>query len=165
MMTKVNMALSSFPIAHGTDVSFHDGFRDLRRSKLRHGGIDINCRPLISPVIAAVTGMARVETSQRGGLMVILAFKADGHNFEILNTHLGAVTGVFPRLVVAGTEIGMVGATGTTAAPHLHFQVKQLLPRTILKTGKPAFVNRNPFSELRRLSHPGTGARRIAGPL
>jgi hypothetical protein len=97
--------------------------------------------------------------------MVIISCKQGPSSYEVLNTHLAAVTGPFPRLVAYGDAVGIVGQTGTTAAPHLHFQVKKVFPERALRAGKLRFININPYAELHRLSRPERGARRLAGPL
>lgn len=92
-----------------------------------HNGMDFSA-PLGTPIFA--TGNARVRSvkrSRRGyGNHVILDH---GFNYETLYGHMSKIT-VFPgQRVKRGEIIGYVGNSGTSTAPHLHYEV--------LKDGSP----------------------------
>jgi murein DD-endopeptidase MepM/ murein hydrolase activator NlpD len=86
-----------------------------------HKGMDFSA-PEGTPVFAA--GNARVQTvkrSRRGyGNHIILDH---GFNYETLYGHLSKIS-VFPgQKVKRGEIIGYVGNSGTSTAPHLHYEV------------------------------------------
>jgi murein DD-endopeptidase MepM/ murein hydrolase activator NlpD len=86
-----------------------------------HTGMDFSA-PVGTPIFA--TGNARVRTvkrSRRGyGNHVILDH---GFNYETLYAHMSKIS-VFPgQKVKRGEIIGYVGNSGTSTAPHLHYEV------------------------------------------
>lgn len=92
-----------------------------------HTGMDFSA-PVGTPIFA--TGNAkviRVKRSRRGyGNHVILNH---GFSYETLYAHMSKIS-VFPgQKVKRGEIIGYVGNTGTSTAPHLHYEV--------LKNGSP----------------------------
>jgi murein DD-endopeptidase MepM/ murein hydrolase activator NlpD len=142
------LRLSDFPVADGTEVSFHDGFTDPRHG-VTHGGIDIHSYSVPGVAVACASGRATTRTTPRGGNIVALEIHQDGFVYEVLYTHLESYIGQFPRTVSPGDPIGIIGGTGDArGVVHLHFQVRR------------GARNENPYLELERLSMPTSGARR-----
>lgn len=87
-----------------------------------HSGIDL-AAPVATPVHAAADGVARVAESPGGyGLYVVV-------------DHGGGVTTLYGHLewtplrsgehIRAGDELGLVGSSGLSTGPHLHFEVRR----------------------------------------
>jgi murein DD-endopeptidase MepM/ murein hydrolase activator NlpD len=86
-----------------------------------HTGVDLAAREG-TEVHAATSGTARIRFDSRGaGLYVVVT--AAQHVRE-LYCHLSAAVVMDGSAVVAGQVIGLVGATGLTTGPHLHFEVQ-----------------------------------------
>jgi len=87
-----------------------------------HSGIDL-AAPLGTPVHATIGGDVRVIVSATGyGLHVIVN---DGDGLETLYGHLESVAVHDGDCVDPGDLIGMVGSTGNSTGPHLHFEVRR----------------------------------------
>lgn len=88
-----------------------------------HSGTDIGAA-MGTPVIAAFTGQVEVADNVGGyGLTVIL-----NHNnaLQTLYGHMSQLYVQPGQWVQQGTLIGLVGSTGNSTGPHLHFEVRQL---------------------------------------
>jgi murein DD-endopeptidase MepM/ murein hydrolase activator NlpD len=88
-----------------------------------HSGTDVGAAEG-TPVLAAVTGQVEVADYVGGyGLTVIL-----NHNSaqQTLYGHMSQVYVKPGQVVQQGTVIGLVGSTGASTGPHLHFEVRQL---------------------------------------
>jgi murein DD-endopeptidase MepM/ murein hydrolase activator NlpD len=94
-----------------------------------HTGLDIEA-PVGTTVAAAADGVvALVATSTDGqghttgyGTYIVVAH---AHGYYTLYAHLSAV-GVKPgQLVHQGDPIGLVGTTGNSTGPHLHFEIRR----------------------------------------
>lgn len=96
------------------------GWRWLFQSQEFHPGIDIGAA-MGTPVRAAQTGVVRTSGWVGGwGRRIILDH---GGGLETLYAHLSRA-GVWPgERVQQGMVIGMVGSTGRSTGPHLHFGV------------------------------------------
>ncbi|HYG26104.1 MAG TPA: M23 family metallopeptidase [Caulobacteraceae bacterium] len=102
------------------------GFRRLpwEKKERLHAGIDI-AAPKGSPVVATTDGIVlTVGTSPTYGNFVEVAH---GNGLTSKYAHLtGAVAGVEPGLSVdTGQEIALVGSTGRSTGPHLHFELRK----------------------------------------
>jgi murein DD-endopeptidase MepM/ murein hydrolase activator NlpD len=87
-----------------------------------HGGLDL-AAPAGTGVHAAWSGLARVVESASGyGLHVVVDH---GGGVETLYAHLEAVTVRDGAAVAAGQRLGLVGSTGMSTGPHLHFEVRR----------------------------------------
>jgi murein DD-endopeptidase MepM/ murein hydrolase activator NlpD len=118
------------PVADVTTAQLRDTFDEQRAGERAHEALDIMA-PRGTPVLAAADGsVAKLFTSQRGGLTV--------YEFDPTSTwayyyaHLdryapGLVEG---RPLRQGDVIGYVGSTGNAdaSAPHLHFAIFVLGP-------------------------------------
>jgi hypothetical protein len=86
-----------------------------------HQGIDLAGRTG-SPVFAARAGKVRVAGFQGGyGNLVAISH---GEGVESRYAHLSQINVREGQQVTIGTEVGLVGSTGTATGPHLHFEIR-----------------------------------------
>lgn len=88
-----------------------------------HSGIDV-AGPRGTPVEAMDSGdvlKAYWDTEGYGGLVVI----AHPSGYETWYAHLAALEVEPGQTVHRGEEIGLMGSTGFSTGPHLHFEVRQ----------------------------------------
>jgi murein DD-endopeptidase MepM/ murein hydrolase activator NlpD len=89
-----------------------------------HSGTDL-AAPEGTPVLATRSGRVAVSDNLGGyGLTVILRHGED--NLESRYAHLSRVAVRPGEWVEQGEVIGLVGNTGTSTGPHLHFEMRQL---------------------------------------
>jgi len=91
-----------------------------------HSGIDIAGQNL-TPVHAANYGKI-ISTGYRGGYgntIIISHGKYKGINTSTLYAHLDQIFVAENQIVKKGQIIGLEGSTGTSTAPHLHFEVRK----------------------------------------
>lgn len=87
-----------------------------------HSGIDL-AAPVATPVHAAADGVARVAESPGGyGLYVVVDH---GGGVTTLYGHLEWTSLRSGEHIRAGDELGLVGSTGLSTGPHLHFEVRR----------------------------------------
>ena len=86
-----------------------------------HTGVDL-AAPAGSPVYAATAGRVRVGYDAGGaGLYLSIAYD---ERVRILYCHLLEVRVASGANVAAGDLIGLVGSTGLSTGPHVHFEVQ-----------------------------------------
>jgi murein DD-endopeptidase MepM/ murein hydrolase activator NlpD len=85
-----------------------------------HSGIDL-AAPEGTPVHAAAAGIARVAVGPGYGIHVIVTHDARS---QTLYGHLSAAVILTGQAVARGELIGLVGSTGLSTGPHLHFEVR-----------------------------------------
>ena len=91
------------------------------RYKHFHDGLDL-AAPLGRPVVAAADGRVAFAGSTADGAIVVRIVHDDGS--ETQYGHLGAGLDVQAGdRVRAGDQIGVVGLTGNTTGPHVHFEL------------------------------------------
>ncbi len=91
------------------------------KARVPHNGLDIIV-PSGTVVYAAADGKVRsVEKSNKGQGNVITITHADGYVTRY--AHLATMTVKTGSLVKAGAKIGTVGMSGSSFAPHLHYEV------------------------------------------
>jgi hypothetical protein len=92
-----------------------------------HSGTDLGA-PIGTPVLAAHAGKVAIANSLGGyGLAVVLDHNKGTQ--ESLYGHLSEIM-VKPGVwVKQGDVIGLVGSTGNSTGPHLHFEVRQSTPQ------------------------------------
>ncbi len=93
-----------------------------------HGGVDLRS-PRGEPVYATADGIVEWAALHRQsglGKMVILV-----HNYGLASTyaHLDEIKVREGKFVRKGDVIGLVGSTGVSTAPHLHYEVRYLKSR------------------------------------
>ena len=104
--------------------------------KLAHSGIDIAANRN-TPVVAAGPGIVvwadyglinrnEENTEDPYGLAVMIEhdFGYNGHRVATVYGHLERADVVKGQRVTAGQQIGIVGTTGNSTGPHLHFEVR-----------------------------------------
>jgi hypothetical protein len=113
-------AICPLALAWPIDASIGDQFGP--RGNRFHAGIDL-LAARGTPVRAAAPGrvvLAGYAAGGWGNLVVI----AHTNGVQTLYAHLSRVTVRRGRSILAGTRIGLVGATGDATGPHLHFEVR-----------------------------------------
>lgn len=98
-----------------------------------HTGTDMAC-PTGTPIYAAMSGtIATAGVSRIYGNYVIIEH---GNGYQTLYAHMSKIIATKGQWVSQGTKIGLVGSTGYSTGPHLHFTVykngKMINPMTIL---------------------------------
>jgi murein DD-endopeptidase MepM/ murein hydrolase activator NlpD len=100
-----------------------------------HTGVDIDA-PEGTPVLAAAGGKVvwvgyglssgSTDPNDPYGLAVMLKhdFGYQGDRLESVYAHLSEIDVVYGQEVVTGEQIGLVGNTGMTTGPHLHFEIR-----------------------------------------
>lgn len=87
-----------------------------------HSGIDL-AAALGTPVIAALGGSVAVLHSSGGYGLHVIVDAGDG--LTTLYGHLSAVLVISGDTVNTGQVIGLVGSTGNSTGPHLHFEIRR----------------------------------------
>lgn len=109
------------PNARGISATFHDPtypFRNL----FEHPGIDLPA-PIGTPIHAAAPGY--VAWTRRGVQYgnYVMVIHSDG--IATLYAHLSRIDVIADQYISRGGQIGLVGMTGLTTGPHLHFEVRK----------------------------------------
>lgn len=103
--------------------------------KLAHSGVDI-AAPRNTPVYASAPGRVvwvgyglstgMYDPDDPYGLAVAIDhdFGFNGYRLSTVSAHLDRIDVTFGQRVEAGTLLGVVGTTGNTTGPHLHFEVR-----------------------------------------
>lgn len=103
--------------------------------KLAHSGVDI-AAPRNTPVLASAPGRVvwvgyGLSTGQYNpddpyGLAVAIDhdFGFGGYRLSTVSAHLDRIDVSIGQRVESGTQLGVVGTTGNTTGPHLHFEVR-----------------------------------------
>lgn len=99
-----------------------------------HTGTDMAC-PTGTPILASMSGkILQTGENRVWGNYVIIDH---GNGYQTLYAHMSKIIAVKGKWVSQGTRIGLVGSTGYSTGPHLHFTVykngKMIDPMTILK--------------------------------
>lgn len=112
------------PIARGNErlvsgfgMRIHPIYKTLRM----HEGVDFTA-PIGTPIYATGNGVIKQATrnNQGYGIMVVIDH---GYGYETLYAHMSSLKVRPGQRVVRGEVIGLVGNTGTSTAPHLHYEV------------------------------------------
>ena len=99
-----------------------------------HTGTDMAC-PTGTPILAAMSGKVTTTGINRvyGNYVII----DHGNGYQTLYAHMSKIIASKGQWVSQGTRIGLVGSTGYSTGPHLHFTVykkgKLIDPMTVLK--------------------------------
>ena len=99
-----------------------------------HTGTDMAC-PTGAPILAAMSGKVTTTGINRvyGNYVII----DHGNGYQTLYAHMSKIIASKGQWVSQGTRIGLVGSTGYSTGPHLHFTVykkgKLVDPMTVLK--------------------------------
>jgi peptidoglycan hydrolase-like protein with peptidoglycan-binding domain len=92
------------------------------RGRRFHAGVDF-AAPRRTPVVAAEAGRVVWARGRRGGWGLLVTV-AHSNGVRTMYAHLSRIDVRIGQRVDAGTRLGLVGATGKTSGPHLHFEVR-----------------------------------------
>ncbi|WOD39339.1 M23 family metallopeptidase [Nodosilinea sp. E11] len=115
-----------FPLSIPASISSLFGWRmhPIHQSWRFHAGTDL-AAPTGTPVLATRSGRVAVSDFLGGyGLTVIL--RHDEGSLESRYAHLSQLAVKAGEWVEQGEVIGLVGSTGNSTGPHLHFELRQL---------------------------------------
>lgn len=87
-----------------------------------HGGIDI-AASTGTPIAAAIGGTVTTASMSDGyGNLVVID---SGNGLETYYGHMSQIMAQAGQTVTKGQQIGLVGSTGNSTGPHLHFEMRQ----------------------------------------
>lgn len=115
-----------FPLSIPSSISSLFGWRmhPIQQSWRFHSGTDL-AAPTGTPVLATRAGRVSVSDFLGGyGLTVIM--RHDDGSLESRYAHLSQLAVKAGEWVEQGEVIGLVGSTGNSTGPHLHFELRQL---------------------------------------
>lgn len=115
-----------FPLPIPVDITSFFGMRyhPILGTPRFHSGIDLGA-PLGTPVLAAYSG--RVSLAEfLGGYGLSILLDHDGGQQSTQYAHLSELFVKPGQWVQQGTVIGLVGSTGQSTGPHLHFELQQM---------------------------------------
>jgi hypothetical protein len=115
--------LSAFPVAGGC--GYVDTWGDARSGGRSHEGVDIiaaSGTPVVAVVNGTITRIVRDYPGSLGGNYFRLTH-ADGTYFTYIHLSRFAAGLSLGDIVSVGEVLGYVGSTGSSATPHLHFEV------------------------------------------
>ena len=120
VMPPMDMPLKEFSFAQ-TGASVGSRVNPFYKVEMQHNGLDI-IAPSGEPVLAAADGIVKeVVRSRKGQGNTVLIDHENGYFTRY--AHLADIKVAKGRKVKRGTEIGRVGMTGNSFAPHLHYEV------------------------------------------
>lgn len=114
----------SSPIAFQRPVTgpIGDRFGAARERGRRHAGLDFPV-PRGTPIRASAAGtviFAGYNSGGYGNLVVV----QHPHGYTTWYAHMSRVLSSVGQNVAAGTRLGLVGSTGNSTGPHLHFEIR-----------------------------------------
>jgi peptidoglycan hydrolase-like protein with peptidoglycan-binding domain len=113
-------AVSPIALAWPLRAAVGDGFGP--RGRRFHAGIDLPAAPR-APVMAAGAGCVVWAGWRRGGWGKLVTI-AHTRGVRSMYAHLSRVEVRLGECVPAGARIGLVGTTGHSSGPHLHFELR-----------------------------------------
>jgi murein DD-endopeptidase MepM/ murein hydrolase activator NlpD len=115
-----------FPLAIPAPITSLFGWRThpITGDQRFHSGTDIGA-PLGTPVLAAYTGRV-ILAEMFGGYGLAVALEHSKGTQQTLYAHLSELFVKPGEVVQQGKAIGLVGSTGASTGPHLHFEFRQL---------------------------------------
>jgi len=119
-------SLMQWPLPETTTISSGFGYRDCSGCSSDHRGIDLNPGDG-TPVHAVADGVVVLaEGSDSGlGVHVVIEHVVDGQVVRSLYGHMqfGSLAVAVGQTVSRGQQLGLVGSTGQSTGPHLHFGI------------------------------------------
>jgi murein DD-endopeptidase MepM/ murein hydrolase activator NlpD len=117
-----------FPVAIPAPITSLFGWRihPISGTQRLHTGTDIGA-PIGAPVLAAMPGRV-ILADDMGGYGLAVAIEHDNGVRQTLYAHLSELFVRPGDVVPQGAVIGRVGSTGASTGPHLHFELRQMLP-------------------------------------
>ncbi|HEY9627706.1 MAG TPA: peptidoglycan DD-metalloendopeptidase family protein [Coleofasciculaceae cyanobacterium] len=117
-----------FPLPIPVPLTSGFGWRihPIRGDQRFHSGIDLGA-PFGTPVLSALSGRV-IAAEDMGGYGLAVIVEASSMRQQNLYAHLSAIAVKPGDWVEQGSVLGLVGSTGSSTGPHLHFET--LLPST-----------------------------------
>lgn len=110
------------PVSGEAELGFGVNEHPMSKKLRHHAGVDFE-RPSGTPVQAAAAG--RVSFAHQSGPYGTLVIVTHDAQFETLYAHLSTSSVRYGQCVAAGETIGLVGSTGLSETPHLHFEIRR----------------------------------------
>jgi murein DD-endopeptidase MepM/ murein hydrolase activator NlpD len=122
-------SISIYPLLTPAPITSRFGWRThpLTGNRRFHSGIDI-AAPMGAPVVATGSGTI-VSAGWNGGYGKAIVIQHNGIH-QTLYGHLSEISVQVGQTVTPGTVIGLVGSTGNSTGPHLHFESRTLTGNT-----------------------------------
>ncbi len=116
-------AVAIYPLLNPAPITSRFGWRThpLTGSRRFHSGVDIGA-PAGAPVVATGAGTI-VSAGWKGGYGKAVVIEHNGVQ-QTLYGHLSEISVQTGQTVAQGTVIGLVGSTGNSTGPHLHFETR-----------------------------------------
>ena len=112
-----------FPIAGAWSIGGPDSRFGAGRPGHIHQGQDVMAAqgtPLVAPVASSVYWIA----FQKGGAGQYVVLRGtDGRDYVFMHLVKGSVSVAKGQALAAGGQFGLVGSTGSSSGPHLHFEI------------------------------------------
>ena len=111
------------PAAGSFTSSFGWRTHPIHGDQRQHRGVDI-ANATGTPIVAAADGVVS-SAGPMGGLgnAVFITHSIDGQMYTSVYGHMSSVQATVGQSVKKGDRIGAMGSTGSSTAPHLHFEV------------------------------------------
>ncbi|MGI8935531.1 MAG: M23 family metallopeptidase [Phormidesmis sp.] len=145
-----------FPLSIPAPITSLFGFRihPISGDQRFHAGTDIGA-PQGTPVLAAQDGVVTSADYAGGyGLMVVLRHQTDGTQLETRYAHLSEIFVESGKSVKKGDVVGLVGSTGNSTGPHLHFEMHQLTADGWVVVNPDGLIQQSLASLVRVLNDP-----------
>ena len=120
VMPPMHNPLKDFSFAQ-TGASVGYKINPFYKVEIQHNGLDMIASSGV-PVYASADGVVSNVTRSRKGLGNVVEID-HGNGYKTRYAHLSDVVAVKGRRVKRGTHIGNVGMSGSSFAPHLHYEV------------------------------------------
>ncbi len=124
LLTANTASLNSMQIPVEGQITSPFGYRihPIYGTRLFHNGVDIGA-DAGTPIVAALNGVVeKAEYNDSYGYYVILNH---GKDFKTVYAHCSQLQVEVGQTVPKGQEIALVGSTGVSTGPHLHFEVRR----------------------------------------
>jgi murein DD-endopeptidase MepM/ murein hydrolase activator NlpD len=117
-----------FPVAVPAPITSLFGWRvhPISGTQRLHTGTDIGAA-MGTPVMAAMPGRV-ILADNMGGYGLTVAIEHDNGMRQTLYAHMSELFVRPGDVIQQGTVIGRVGSTGASTGPHLHFELRQMMP-------------------------------------
>ncbi|MEZ4995703.1 MAG: M23 family metallopeptidase [Saprospiraceae bacterium] len=113
-----------YPLSKTYEVSSGYGMRihPISKQRVLHRGIDIRA-PKGTPVVATADGIVEFAAREHNyGLKIVIRHDDE---YTSLYAHLGEIKVKPGDQITKGTVIALVGSTGKSTAPHLHYEIRK----------------------------------------
>jgi murein DD-endopeptidase MepM/ murein hydrolase activator NlpD len=122
------LAKMIFPVAVPAPITSLFGWRihPISGAQKLHTGTDI-AATMGTPVMAAMPGQV-ILADDMGGYGLTVAIAHENGMRQTLYAHMSELFVRPGDVVQQGTVIGRVGSTGASTGPHLHFELRQMMP-------------------------------------